>query len=48
MKDPLAIGLGALTCGTGLGGGTIVTGLALVRSLERHVSAAAAPAARGR
>ena len=40
MKDPLAIGLGALTCGTGLGGGTIVTGLALVRSLERHVSAA--------
>ena len=39
MKDPLAIGLGALTCGTGLGGGTIVTGLAIVRSLERHVSA---------
>ena len=41
MKDPLAIGLGALTCGAGLGGGTIVAGLVIVRSLERHASAAA-------
>jgi hypothetical protein len=41
VKDPLAIGLGALTCGAGLGGGTIVAGLVIVRSLERHASAAA-------
>src|SRR3989442_3406189 len=39
VKDPLAIGLGALACGTGLGGGTIVTALVIVRTLERHVSA---------
>ena len=36
MKDPLAIGLGALVCGTGLGGGTIVAGLVIVRAFERH------------
>lgn len=41
MKDHLAIGLGALTCGAGLGGGTIVAGLAIVRSLEHHASAVA-------
>ncbi|HVH69334.1 MAG TPA: hypothetical protein VM716_15805 [Gemmatimonadales bacterium] len=41
MKDPLAIGLGALTCGAGFGGGTIVAGLVIVRSLERQASAAA-------
>ena len=41
MKDPLAIGLGALTSGAGLGGGTIVAGLVIVRSLERHAGAAA-------
>lgn len=39
MKDPIAIGLGALACGSGLGGGTIVAGLVVVRALERHVSA---------
>lgn len=38
MKDPLAVGLGALACGTGLGGGTIVAGLAIVRALEHRVS----------
>ena len=38
MKDPLAIGLGSLACGTGLGGGTIVAALVIVRTLERHVS----------
>lgn len=40
MKDPLAIGLGALTSGVGLGGGTIVAGLAIVRSLEHHAGTA--------
>jgi len=40
VKDPLAIGLGALMSGVGLGGGTIVAGLAIVRSLERHAGAA--------
>ncbi len=39
VKDPLAIGLGALGCGTGLGGGTIVAGLVIVRTLERRVAA---------
>src|SRR2546422_5597462 len=39
VKDPLAIGLGALACGTGLGGGTIVTALVIVRTLEHHVTA---------
>ena len=39
MKDPLAIGLGALACGGGLGGGTIVAALVIVRTLEHHVSA---------
>lgn len=39
MKDPLAVGLGALGCGAGLGGGTIITVLVIVRTLERHVSA---------
>ncbi|HYU00168.1 MAG TPA: hypothetical protein VEK85_07305 [Gemmatimonadales bacterium] len=39
MKDPLAIGLGALACGAGLGGGTIVAALVIVRTLEHHVSA---------
>ena len=39
MKDPLAIGLGALACGTGLGGGTIVAGLVIVRALEHRVAA---------
>jgi hypothetical protein len=39
VKDPLAIGLGALGCGTGLGGGTIVAGLVIVRALERRVAA---------
>ena len=40
MKDPLAVGLGSLACGTGFGGGTIVAALVIVRTLERHVSAA--------
>ncbi|HYL20278.1 MAG TPA: hypothetical protein VEU74_00855 [Gemmatimonadales bacterium] len=40
MKDPLAIGLGALMSGVGLGGGTIVAGLAIVRSLEHHAGTA--------
>jgi hypothetical protein len=40
VKDPLAIGLGALTSGVGLGGGTIVAGLAIVRSLEHHAGTA--------
>jgi len=39
VKDPLAIGLGALACGAGLGGGTIVAALVIVRTLEHHVSA---------
>ena len=39
MKDPLAIGLGALACGAGLGGGTIVVALVIVRTLEHHVTA---------
>jgi len=39
VKDPLAIGLGALACGTGLGGGTIVAGLVIVRALEHRVAA---------
>ena len=37
MKDPLAVGLGALACGAGLGGGTIVAGLTIVRALEHRV-----------
>jgi hypothetical protein len=39
MKDPLAIGLGSLACGIGLGGGTIVSGLVIVRALEHRVAA---------
>lgn len=38
MKDPLAVGLGSLACGTGFGGGTIVAALVIVRALERHVT----------
>jgi hypothetical protein len=38
VKDPLAVGLGALACGAGFGGGTIVAALVIVRTLERHVS----------
>jgi len=38
VKDPLAIGLGGLACGAGFGGGTIVAALAIVRTLEHHVS----------
>jgi len=38
VKDPLAIGLGALACGTGFGGGTIVATLVIVRTLEHHAS----------
>ena len=34
-KDPLAIGLGALACGVGLGGGVITLALILVRALQR-------------
>ena len=37
MKDPLAVGLGSLACGTGFGGGTIVAALVIVRTLEGHV-----------
>jgi hypothetical protein len=40
VKDPLAVGLGALACGTGYGGGTIVAALVIVRTLEHHVSVA--------
>jgi hypothetical protein len=40
VKDPLAIGLGALMSGVGLGGGTIVAGLAIVRFLEHHTGTA--------
>ena len=40
MKDPLAIGLGGLACGTGFGGGTIVAALVIVRTLEHQVSGA--------
>jgi hypothetical protein len=40
VKDPVAVGLGALACGTGLGGGTIVATLVIVRTLERHLQAA--------
>jgi hypothetical protein len=40
VKDPLAVGLGALACGMGLGGGTIVAALVIVRTLEGHVSVA--------
>jgi len=43
VKDPLAVGLGALACGAGLGGGTIVSALVIVRTLERHVSAVHPP-----
>jgi hypothetical protein len=39
VKDPLAVGLGALACGMGFGGGTIVVALVIVRTLEGHVSA---------
>jgi len=38
VKDPLAIGLGALAAGAGLGGATIVAGLVIVRAFERQVS----------
>jgi hypothetical protein len=40
VKDPLAVGLGALACGAGFGGGTIVAALVIVRTLEHHVRAA--------
>jgi len=39
VRDPLAVGLGALACGAGLGGGTVVAALVMVRVLERHVTA---------
>lgn len=38
MKDSLAVGLGALACGTGFGGGTIVAALVIVRALEHQMS----------
>ena len=34
-KDPLAIGLGALACGIGLGGGTITLFLLVLRAVQR-------------
>ena len=34
-KDPLAIGLGSLTCGMGLGGGTITLSVIAVRAAQR-------------
>ena len=39
MRDPLAIGLGALGSGAGIGGATIVAALILVRTLEHHFPA---------
>ncbi len=36
-KDPLAIGLGALACGAGLGGGTIIAALLVVQGLQRRL-----------
>jgi hypothetical protein len=36
-KDPLAIGLGALACGVGLGGGTIIAALLVVQGLQRRL-----------
>jgi hypothetical protein len=36
-KDPLAIGLGALACGVGMGGGTIGAALIAVR-MSQHVT----------
>ena len=36
-KDPLAIGLGALVCGVGLGGGTIIAALLVVQGLQRRL-----------
>ncbi len=39
-KDPLAIGLGALACGTGLGGATITLAQVLVKLLQGRVDAA--------
>ena len=36
-KDPLAIGLGALACGVGLGGGTIIAALLVVQELQRRL-----------
>jgi hypothetical protein len=35
LKDPLAIGLGALSCGMGLGGGTITVSVIAVRAVQR-------------
>jgi hypothetical protein len=43
VKDPLAVGLGALACGAGFGGGTIVAALVIVRTLEGHISDANYP-----
>lgn len=40
QKDPLAIGLGALACGSGLGGGTIVAALVIVQGLQRRLDPA--------
>jgi len=34
VRDPLAVGLGALACGAGLGGGTVVAALVMVRVQE--------------
>ena len=39
-KDPVAIGLGALACGSGLGGGTIVAALVVVQGLQRRLDPA--------
>jgi len=39
VRDPLAIGLGALGSGAGIGGGTIVAALVIVRTLEHHLHA---------
>ena len=44
-KDPLAIGLGALACGSGLGGATIVAALVVVQALQRRLDPASYRAA---
>ena len=40
QKDPLAIGLGALGAGVGLGGGTIVAALLVVQAIQRRLDPA--------
>ncbi len=40
QKDPLAIGLGALVCGAGLGGATITLAQILVKLLQGRLDAA--------